>query len=411
MTRDRTPEDSQSVTIDPQWYRQVLGQYPTGVCVVTATDSSGEPLAMVVGSFTSVSLDPPLVAFFPDRNSSSWAKLRSCVSFCVNILGADQEAICRKLASKDPDKFSGTSHRMSSRGNPVLDGVVAWIECERYSITDAGDHEMVLGEVRELDVAAAGLPLLFFQGGYGRFTPSSIGVEQGDGVTLAQLREVDYARGEMERVAAELDARCIATVRVGDELVVAASAGQAKQGAIATLVGQRLPFVPPTGAVFASWLSKSEYERWLNSRDLGGRKTSTLKALQSVRERGFSVGLINDAQRALSKRISAVVEGAAKHADLEDLLDGLAYDPPELTTETMRDIRVISVPVFDAEWKIALALTLYDFPKPDGRGGINIFIDRLLAASAAITSLLGGRPAFLSRLMSVPDEGRNKSDD
>jgi len=160
----------QPIKIDPKWYRQVLGQYPTGVCVVTARNDRAEPIAMVVGSFTSVSLDPPLIAFFPDRGSSSWAKLRGCDAFCVNIMAADQEDVCRKLASKDPDKFVGVAHRLSPRGNPVLEDVVAWIECERYSITDAGDHEMVLGQVLELDIAGTGLPLLFFQGGYGRFS-------------------------------------------------------------------------------------------------------------------------------------------------------------------------------------------------------------------------------------------------
>src|SRR5690242_9390799 len=291
--------------IDPQWYRQVLGQYPTGVCVVTARDAKAEPVAMVVGSFTSVSLDPPLVAFFPDRGSSSWAKLRDCAHFCVNILGADQEPICRKLASKNPDKFAGIAHRMSDRGNPVVDGVVAWIECERHSVTDAGDHEMVMGRVLELDIAAAGLPLLFFQGGYGRFAPASIGVEQGGGLTASRLRDVDRARSEMEPLAESLKARCIATVRVADELIVAASAGQARRGGTATLVGQRLPFAPPTGSVFAAWLSAGDSDRWLQSRSVVDRNGAAA-ALQAVRRRGFSVGLLNEAQRAFSERLSAL---------------------------------------------------------------------------------------------------------
>ena len=112
--------------IEPGWYRQVLGQYPTGVCVVTSTSPEGERIAMVVGSFSSVSLDPPLVAFFPDRKSGSWARLRACQRFCVNILSAQQEALCRKLASKDPDKFAGVAHRISASGNPILEDAVGW---------------------------------------------------------------------------------------------------------------------------------------------------------------------------------------------------------------------------------------------------------------------------------------------
>src|SRR3954469_1109241 len=89
---------------DQRWFRQVLGQYPTGVCVVTATLPDGSNAGFVVGSFTSVSLDPPLVAFFPDKGSTSWPKIRSAGSFCVNILGADHEDVCRRFASRAPDK-------------------------------------------------------------------------------------------------------------------------------------------------------------------------------------------------------------------------------------------------------------------------------------------------------------------
>jgi flavin reductase (DIM6/NTAB) family NADH-FMN oxidoreductase RutF len=160
--------------INPARYRQVLGQYPTGVCVITARSDTGEILSMVVGSFTSVSLEPPLVAFFHDRKSSSWAMLRNHERFCVNILSAAQEMICRKLASKDADKFAGVSHRLSRNGNPIIDGAVGWIDCSRYSIGDAGDHEIVLGRVLDLDISGDDLPLLFFRGGYGRFSPASL---------------------------------------------------------------------------------------------------------------------------------------------------------------------------------------------------------------------------------------------
>jgi flavin reductase (DIM6/NTAB) family NADH-FMN oxidoreductase RutF len=381
--------------IDAKWYRQVLGQYPTGVCVVTAQLPDGEPTAMVVGSFTSVSLDPPLVAFFPDRNSGSWAKLRQCKRFCVNILAADQEPVCRKLASKDPDKFTGTPHRISEHGNPIVDGVVAWIECTLHSVTGAGDHEMVLGRVLAMDVVGGGLPLLFFQGGYGRFSPASMAAEEGQGLTLAQLRDVDRARPEMERIATQVGARCLATVRVGDELVVAASAGQARRGSSATLVGQRLPFAPPTCSVYAAWLPPVDAGRWLDRGGPGEKRATAATALETVRQRGFSVGLINEAQRTFSDRLAAMAEGRGHPADLEDLLDALAYDPPELTPEMVRDVRVISAPVFDSEGRVSLALTLHDYPKPSGHDGAGRYIDQLVLAAAAVTENLGGRPPAL----------------
>jgi flavin reductase (DIM6/NTAB) family NADH-FMN oxidoreductase RutF len=377
--------------IDAKCYRQVLGQYPTGVCVVTAQLPNGEPVAMIVGSFTSVSLDPPLVAFFPDRGSSSWARLRQCEKFCVNILAADQEPVCRKLASKDPDKFTGTPHRISDRGNPIVEGVVAWIECSLHSVTDAGDHEMVLGRVLGMDVVGGGLPLLFFQGGYGRFSPASMAAEEGQGFTLAQLRDVDKARSQMDRIATNIGARCIATVRVGDELVVAASAGQARRGSSATLVGQRLPFAPPTCSVFAAWMPAAEAERWLDRRDSGETRRAAAAALDTVRRRGFSVGLINEAQRTFSDRLAAMAEGRGHPADLENLLDALSYDPVELPPETVRDVRVISAPVFDGEGRVSLALTLHDYPKPSEQHSAAAYIDQLVSAAATVTKHLGGR--------------------
>src|ERR1044071_9719430 len=115
---------------DSRWFRQVLGQYPTGVCVVTATQEDGSRAGFVVGSFTSVSLDPPLVAFFPDKASTSWPKIHRAGRVCGNILSADQEHLCRRFASKAEDKFVGLQTRAAGSGSPVLEGVVAWIDCD-----------------------------------------------------------------------------------------------------------------------------------------------------------------------------------------------------------------------------------------------------------------------------------------
>jgi 3-hydroxy-9,10-secoandrosta-1,3,5(10)-triene-9,17-dione monooxygenase reductase component len=154
---------------DSAKYRQVLGHFPTGVTVITAAPD-GVPVGLAVGSFSSVSLDPPLVAFFPDRSSSSWPKIEAAGAFCVNILGEEQEEVCRRFAMKGDDKFAGLGWKPAgATGSPLLDGVVAWIDCDIESVTDAGDHFCVMGLVRELEVAHDGPPLLFFRGGYGRF--------------------------------------------------------------------------------------------------------------------------------------------------------------------------------------------------------------------------------------------------
>jgi 3-hydroxy-9,10-secoandrosta-1,3,5(10)-triene-9,17-dione monooxygenase reductase component len=158
--------------IDPARFRYVLGQYPTGVVVVTALDTSGTAIGMTVGSFTSVSLDPPLVAFLPDKNSSSWRALRaSGERFCVNVLSADQEDVCRAVAMRKTDKFHDIGWRPSPAGNPVINGAVAWIDCVTEQLHEAGDHHIVVGRVLHLQAGDGDTPLLFHQGAYGTFNP------------------------------------------------------------------------------------------------------------------------------------------------------------------------------------------------------------------------------------------------
>jgi 3-hydroxy-9,10-secoandrosta-1,3,5(10)-triene-9,17-dione monooxygenase reductase component len=153
-------------------FRKVLGHYPTGVCVVTSLGTDGLPIGMSVGSFTSVSLDPPLVAFFPDRRSSTWHRIRSTGRFCVNVLGENQEAICKQFATPGAEKFKGISHRPSELGLPILEGVVAWIECILDAVHEAGDHYIAIGEVADLAVVDYPMqPLVFHNGGFRQINP------------------------------------------------------------------------------------------------------------------------------------------------------------------------------------------------------------------------------------------------
>lgn len=156
------------MTIDSSEFRRVLGHFPTGVTVVTAVADDG-PTGMAIGSFASVSLDPPLVMFCPARDSSTWANMKPVGSFCVNVLGDHQKDVCGVFASKAEDKFAGVEWRAEATGAPVLDGAIAWIDCELHAIHDGGDHEIVVGLVKALDTGAGNGPLLFFQGGYGRY--------------------------------------------------------------------------------------------------------------------------------------------------------------------------------------------------------------------------------------------------
>lgn len=112
--------------IDPGEFRRILSHYPTGVCGITSVVGD-RPIGMVVGSFTSVSLDPPLVGFFPDRRSDTWRNIREAGRFCVNVLGMDQLAICKALSAKGTNKFAGLDYRLSDTGLPILGDVAAWM--------------------------------------------------------------------------------------------------------------------------------------------------------------------------------------------------------------------------------------------------------------------------------------------
>jgi flavin reductase (DIM6/NTAB) family NADH-FMN oxidoreductase RutF len=164
-----------STGIDQARFRQVLGHFPTGVAIVTAM-SGDTPAGLSVGSFMSVSLNPPLVAVLPAKTSTSWPKIAAASSFCINVLNASHQDLCRKFARSGGDKFAGVPWRPAPSGAPILDGALAWIDCEHERSIDAGDHLIVLGQVRVLDIGASQTeaPLIFFQGGYGTFIDNGL---------------------------------------------------------------------------------------------------------------------------------------------------------------------------------------------------------------------------------------------
>jgi len=159
---------SDGSSFDSAKYRQVLGHFPTGVTVITAVND-GVPAGMAVGSFASLSLEPPQVLFCAGHSSTTWPKIQQAGAFCVNILSETQEDVCRVFASKAEDKFAEIGWKRSGTGSPLLEGVLAYIDCEIAQVVASGDHDVVVGAVRELEVLHEGGPLLFFRGGYGRF--------------------------------------------------------------------------------------------------------------------------------------------------------------------------------------------------------------------------------------------------
>ncbi|MEV4376311.1 flavin reductase family protein [Streptosporangium sp. NPDC049644] len=157
---------SQSVTIPGAHFRRVLGNVPTSVAVVAGIGPDGQPVGLAIGTFTSVSMDPPLVAFCPGESSTSWPKIRMAKRFCVNVLAAGQEDVCAAFASKQPDKFSGLSWTAAGNGAPRLESVVAWVECDLEAEYQAGDHSIAVGRVTHLETGTGEMPLVFLGGRY-----------------------------------------------------------------------------------------------------------------------------------------------------------------------------------------------------------------------------------------------------
>ncbi|WP_084517957.1 flavin reductase family protein [Microtetraspora niveoalba] len=155
---------------DNKHFRNVLGRFATGVVAITAVDeATGDPCGLAANSFTSVSLDPPLVAFCVAHTSTSWPRVKAAGRLCVNVLAESQRQVCDRLAARGGDKFAGLSWSLSPAGGPVFDGTLAWLDCTIESEHPAGDHVIVVARVHGLDKHEDGNPLVFFRGDYGRF--------------------------------------------------------------------------------------------------------------------------------------------------------------------------------------------------------------------------------------------------
>lgn len=164
------PDDPEAAARARQ-FRDVLGLFCSGVTVITSI-SGGEPVGMTCQSFSSVSLEPPLIMFSPAKTSRAWPLMQRAGFFCVNILAADQADISNGMATKGDEKFNGVSWTTAATGAPVIEGVLGHIDCTVHQVVEAGDHYVVIGRVKELsfgDRTAAEPktdPLLFFGGKY-----------------------------------------------------------------------------------------------------------------------------------------------------------------------------------------------------------------------------------------------------
>lgn len=359
--------------VDRGLFREVMGHYPTGVAVVTGRADNGELLALVVGTFGSVSLDPPLVSFMPMKTSKTFAKLRECASLCINIVGGEQEELVSTLARRWENKFDGIDWFPSPSGDPVLADSVAWIDTRITDTVEAGDHWIVLCAVADMAVTNPVAPLIFFQGGYGSFVGTSL-MARMEHRLLSAIREADCARTAVEDLAHDIGCEVTVYTAVGrDEMatVLSASApGVDPENGLA----QRVPIVPPIGDSLVFDLPPEDQERWLakaHGVEEPGRQLYRDR-LDFVRAHGFLLsflpreggaayeGMRDATHRYANGRLTPAQERNIRERVVESAVD---YTLRDLEEEETYDIGSVVLPVRDRAGGYTRTLRLGQLPR------------------------------------------------
>lgn len=166
------------MTFDMAKFKEAMSTFATGITVVAGIED-GDPVGFTCQSFVSLSIDPPYIAVAPARTSTSWPRIAKAGSFCVNVLGEHQRELCQGFAVSGGNKFDGVAWSPAPEtGSPLIEGSLAWVDCSVELVHDAGDHELIIGRVLDLDVGE-GLPLLFFRSKFATVTGRT-GAEEGE---------------------------------------------------------------------------------------------------------------------------------------------------------------------------------------------------------------------------------------
>lgn len=372
---------------DERHFRDVLAQFPTGVTVVSAIGPHGMPVGMAVGSFSSVSLEPPLVSFMPASSSSTYPHIAAADSFCVSILGADQEDVCRAMATKGADKFHNVDWFPAPSGAPVVAGSLAWIDCTQVAVHEAGDHLIVVAKVDQLAELNPGLPLVFFHGGYGAITTSTL-VATPERDLVEPLRLAGRVRPTMERLTEELGLEVISIGAIDRHVVSLAVSDAPKAKYVPSYVGYRTPLMAPTGSVFVAW--GGDRERWLAEHPAG--RIVGDEALRRVERRRWSVAVGDPNYDLLERAIGrSHLHGTPPTVhEVMGSLRGEMFDLDLGHTDADRfDVRLITAPIFDP-YGVALALAVRGFDHFLSASEIAVLAPRIVAGADAASREIGG---------------------
>jgi flavin reductase (DIM6/NTAB) family NADH-FMN oxidoreductase RutF len=360
------------IHVDQKVFREVTGHYPTGVAVVTGQDAGGEALALVVGTFSSVSLDPPLVSFMPMKTSRSFERLRNCASLCINIVGGEQEREVLTIAQRWENKLDGIDWFRSPSGSPVLSDSIAWIDTHIEQVVEAGDHWIVLCAVDDMAVVNPVSPLIFFQGGYGSFVCTSL-LARMDHEIHPAIHAAHGVRAEVEALATRIGCAVSVFTAVGtDEMVAVLQAtGPGVDGDFN--LAQRIPMVPPIGDTYVFDLSAQEQQRWIAKLGKGDDTENRVhrERLAFVRDNGYLVSFLpaegQDAYTLMREATKTYETGRMTPLQERQIRESIRHTPVDYRTREIEDAQSYDVgslvlPVRDSDGRYTLTLRLAQLP-------------------------------------------------
>ncbi|WAP59104.1 flavin reductase family protein [Streptomyces sp. S465] len=393
------PEGNPVMTPQPppksRW-RSVLGRYPTGITIITSVDESGGPIGMVVGTFTSVSEDPPLVGFLPQTRSRTYAGIRRAGRFRASVLGAEHEGLCREFFAAAPeDRFTGDAWEFDEHGVPRLRSAVAWFDATVHDVLPAGDHVMVLGAVEDLGLGprADEAPLVFLNGGYGSFAPRVTGVELAE---LGSRLRIAAGVGDLvQDLARELDVECALSTVVRGQVVVLTAADTQQP-----YVGTCFPFAAPMDPGFAAWCEPDLHRAWVEgARRLMGRVDTPLldDTLALVREQGYAISFghtLTEHFGGLTAEARSGPGAGDGHSALARLWERMASGYADYCRDPrpQHHARTLQVPVFGADQRVAFELMVGGFGPGSGVERFRAILAAALDHAERITELTGGKP-------------------
>lgn len=154
------------MSFDKNDFRLCMGHFATGITVITTNTSENKPCGMTVNSFSSLSLEPPLILFSVDKKASNYDNLTSCREFAVSILAESQKNISSTFANPSSINWHEISYKDGKNGSPIINGCLAYIECLNENLYEGGDHTIIIGRVTDMQIAPQEQPLIYFKGKY-----------------------------------------------------------------------------------------------------------------------------------------------------------------------------------------------------------------------------------------------------